>query len=135
MSAPPTSCPAEIIELMTITTVMWEQALTTDLHAQWSYAAPVEMNCWLEGEGYGSGTGTTISRANFDQTILQQTRRPELDMYFDGDDARARSFTMNDRFTPLTTANAGVKLMPTAIETFYGPNYDNEYPWLIKVGF
>lgn len=135
MSAPYTSLPAEIRELMTNVTVLWEQSLATDLHAQWTYASPVELNCWMEGEGYGSDTGTTNSRANFNQTILQQTRRPELDMYFDGDDTRVQSFKMTDRFTPPTTANAGVKLMPTAIETFYGPPFDNETPWIVKVGF
>ena len=49
-------------------------------------------------EGYGSNTGATDSRANFNQNILQQTRRPELDLYFDGDNANARAFKLTDLF-------------------------------------
>ena len=120
---------------MTVTTCLWEKALTTDINGQWSYAAPVEIPCWMEGEGYGSNAGETISRASNTTNILQQTRRPEVDMYFNGADARAQSFTMNDRFTPGTTAGAGVRLQPTAIETFNGPPFDNQTPWLIAVGF
>ena len=135
MTEPPYSLPALVAELMTVTTVEWEESLTTDINGQWSYATPVQIDCWFEGEGYGSSAGSTISRATFDQTILQQTRRPEVDMFFNGSDARAQSFKMTDRFTPLTTATAGVKLMPTSIETFYGPDFDNANPYLIVVGF
>ena len=135
MTSPTTSLPFAIRELMTNVTVEWEQAGATDDFGQPSYAAPVEINCWMEPEGIGVNAGMTDSRANFNQTILQQTRRPELDMYFDGDDPDAQSFKMTDRFTPPTTAGTGIALMPTIIETLYGPNFDNVNPWTVRVGF
>jgi hypothetical protein len=135
MTSPTSSLPLPILELMTNVTVLWEQAGAADVFGQPAYAAPVQINCWMEPEGMGSDVGATDSRADFNQTILQQTRRPELTMYFDGDDLRAQSFTLLDRFTPPTTGLLNIKLMPTTIVTLYGPNFDNFNPWLISVSF
>ena len=142
MTSPPNSLPYPIKELMTNVTVLWEKAIESspgfalkDVFGQPSYEAPVQINCWMEPEGLGVNAGMTDSRANFNQTILQQTRRLELDMYFDGDDPDAQSFKMTDRFTPPTTAGTGIALMPTIIETLYGPNFDNVNPWTVRVGF
>jgi hypothetical protein len=114
---------------------MWEQAGAVDVFGQPSYAPALEIDCWMEPEGSGSGAGITDSRANLNQTILQQTRRPELSLYFDGDDPRVRNFKMTDRFTPPTTGGDGIAMMPTIIETLYGPNFNNQFPWLVRVGF
>jgi hypothetical protein len=135
VTSPTTSLPFPLVELMTNVTVLWEQSGAVDVFGQPSYAAPVEINCWMEPEGLGTDVGATVSRANFDQTILQQTRRPEVTMYFDGDDARAQSFVLTDRFTPPTTGLLEIKLMPTTIVTLYGPNFDNFNPWLVSVSF
>lgn len=141
MTSPVNSLPFPIKELMTNVTVLWEQAAgteaapTRDVYGQPSYAAPVQINCWMEPEGMGMNAGMTDSRATFNQAILQQTRRPELSLYFDGDDPNAQQFKMLDRFTPPTTGGADIALMPTVIETLYGPNFDNQNPWLIRVGF
>ena len=120
------------------TTALWESANDTtgrDVFGQPSYAAPLEINCWMEPEGIGVNAGMTDSRAPISGTILEQTRRPELSLYFDGDDANVRSFKMTDRFTPPTTAGAGIAMMPTVIETLHGPNFDNLNPWVVRVAF
>jgi hypothetical protein len=117
------------------TSCLWEQAGALDVFGQPSYATPLEIDCWMEPEGAGSNAGMQDSRANISRTILEQTRRPELSLYFDGDDANVRSFKLTDRFTPPTTAGAGIAMMPTVIETMYGPNFDNLNPWTIRVGF
>ena len=135
MTSPATSLPFAIRELMWNTIVSWEQAGAVDGAGQPSYATPVQIDCWVEPEGIGSNVGVVDSRANVNQTILQQTRRPELSLYFDGDDANVRSFKLTDRFTPATTAAAGIAMMPTTIETLYGPNFDNQYPWIVVVAF
>ena len=135
MTSPAASLPYSIKELLTNTSVLWEQSGAVDVFGQPSYAPAVEIDCWMEPEGIGSNVGMTNSRANVNQTILQQTRRPELSLYFDGDDSRVRSFKLTDRFTPLTTGGAGVELMPTTIETLYGPPFDNRNPWLVIVAF
>lgn len=132
---PPFSLPPQIAKLMTNLQVMWEQSLVSDINGQWSYAPKIQIACWMEGEGLGINAGMTNSRANFNQDILQQTRRPEIDLFFNGSDPRVKSFTMTDRFTPLTTAGEGIAMMPSTIETFYGPPFDSRSPWLICVGF
>ena len=135
MTSPATSLPFAIRELMVNTTVLWEQAGATDAFFQPAFAAPVEINCWMEPEGVGTNAGLTSSRAGISGAILEQTRRPELSLYFDGDDANVRSFRANDRFTLVTPGSEGIAMMATVIETFYGPPFDNTYPWTVRVGF
>ena len=135
MSQPSTSLPAEIAELMSVTVAQWSQSLVTDGAGQWTYADPIQIDCWLEGEGYGIHAGVTNSRPNFNQNILQQTRRTEIDLYFDGDNANAQSFKMTDTFTLTLPGYQGLSMMPSVIETFFGPPFDNFSPWCILVGF
>ncbi len=135
MTSPAASLPFAIKELLSNTTVLWEQAGAVDVFGQPSYAAPVEIDCWMEPEGLGTSAGVLDSRAGVSGTILEQTRRPEVSLFFDGDDANVRSFKLTDRFTPATTAAAGVAMMPTTIQTMYGPPFDNVNPWLVHVAF
>ena len=125
---------------MTYASAEWEQASdTVDVFGQPTYADPITIACWLEAEGAGGGSssdvGVTSSRANISQTILEQTRRPELSLFFDGDDSNVRSFKLTDRFTPATIAAAGIRMMPTVIVPMYGPPFANLYPWAIVVAF
>ena len=78
----------------------------------------------------------TTSRAAGNATISQATRRPELSLFFDGDNATVRAFQYTDRFT-LTgiPAASQVALQATNIVTYYGPNFDNKNPWLVVISF
>ncbi len=120
---------------MSNTTCLWEQAGALSGAGEPSYATPVEIDCWMEPEGVGTNAGMVSSRAGISGAILEQTRRPELSLYFDGDDANVRSFKLTDRFTPPTVGGAGIAMMPTVIETFYGPPFDDVNPWVCRVGF
>ncbi len=133
MSAPPTSLPAEIAELIWNTVVTWEQTTGVDGYGQQTYAAGKVIPCWVEGAGFNeTGVGTTRFEGN--ATLEQTVRDPEVVLYFDGDNADARSFLLTDRFTINIPSTQGqVSLQPTAINTFYGPNFSNQYPWLIAV--
>ncbi len=135
MTSPATSLPFAIRELMTNVTVDWEQAGALSGAGEPSYAAPVQIDCWMEPEGVGTNAGIVSSRAGISGAILEQTRRPELSLYFDGDDANVHSFKLTDRFTLPAPADAGVAMMPTVIETFFGPPFDSQYPWTLRVGF
>ena len=100
MTGPVASLPYPIKELLTNTAVLWEKAGALDVYGQPSYAPAEEIDCWMEPEGLGATAGILDSRAGVNGTILQQTRRPELGLYFDGDDSRARSFKLTDSPLP-----------------------------------
>ncbi len=134
MTSPATSLPFAIKELMTYTSVTWEETLGQNQHGEINYVAPVEIPCWMEGEGFVNA-GVNAARAQGNAIIEQMTRELELELYFDGDDSRVQSFKMTDRFTPNNPGGAGIALQPTIINTFWGPNFDNASQWLTVVGF
>lgn len=126
MSAPPTALPAQIAELMTVD-VIWEASLGQDGYAQSAYDDPVTLKGWVEP--YGSYGGILISRTG-DTTVAL----PSYELYFDGDDERAQSFTILDRFTlPSAVETPTRPLQPIKIGTLAPPPFDNEAPWLIQV--
>lgn len=128
MSGPATSLPPELAELMTLT-VAWEKAKGQDGYGQQSYAAAVDLSCWVEEFGFiGGGMVTTRKGANTDVD-------PKYSLYFDGSDARAQGFSMYDRFTLPSVFATDKPLQPSVINTISGPNFDNQAPWLIEVAF
>jgi len=129
MSGPqPVSLPLDVKELMTVP-IIWEAFQGFDEFAQpVAYAAPVTLYCWQEPHGLTSA-GLEAHRRN-DETVVE----PVWDIYFDGDDPTARSFTLYDRFQPNGVySSTAQRLQAVKIETFYGPNFDNVNPWLIVV--
>ena len=133
MSAPATSLPAEIAELMWNTAVTWEATQSTDGYGQITYAAGVQIDCWVEGVG-SHDAGMTTTRMEGNATLEMTVRDPDVVLYFDGDNANARSFQLTDRFTiNIPGSNNQISLQPSAINTFFGPTFDNTYPWLIAV--
>jgi hypothetical protein len=132
MSAPPTSLPAEIAELMwQTTTIGYEQYLSQDGNGGATYMASVDLTCWVEPHGYGD-SGMQAKRPALGQTTILADEEPVYDVYFDGDSVVAQVFSMNDRFTVNVPAGP-VGLKPRSIETLYGPNFDNVNPWIIAV--
>ena len=126
MSAPPTALPAQIAELMTVY-VKWEASLGQDGHGQSGYSAPVTLVGWVEPYGISGGV-EVMRRADGTQV------NPSYDLYFDGDDARVRGFTILDRFTmPSAVETPTRPLQPLKIATLAGPPFDNENPWLVSV--
>jgi hypothetical protein len=134
MSAPPTSLPAEIAELMTYSSCVYEASTGTDGAGQQTYAAGVNIPCWLEGEGYLTA-GVNAVRAQGNNVIDAMTREPELTLFFNGSDTRVQGFKLTDRFTPNSPAAQGLSLQPTSIDTYFGPPFDDQAPWLISVSF
>ncbi len=126
------SLPAEIAEVMTVHNVLWESNQGIDGYGQQSYADPVEIDCWMEPAGLGGGLEANRAPlgGNSDQTDVE----PQLELYFNGDDPRVRSFTLDDRFTPGGIGATGQKLKPKRISPLYGPPFDNKNPWLVVVG-
>ena len=126
MSGPPTALPPAIAELMTITAA-WEKHTGIDGHGQPIYASPVTLNCWLEQSGFVAGG-------------LEAVRRPtntavdiEYDLYFNGSDTNVQQFTLLDRFTISPVGIEGRKPQALFLATSFGPPFDNQAPWLVKV--
>lgn len=130
MSAPPTSLPAEIAELMWIsTTVGYQQALSGDGFGQQVYADSVALTCWVEPHSY---TGVESERPTLGRTTIGDDKEASYDLYFDGDLAVAQGFGMDDMFT-ITTPGGPVSQKPRDIGTYFGPPFDNTNAWLIVV--
>ena len=129
MSAPPASCPVQIAELLT-TTVFWESFLGFDGHAEPRYAVGATLSCWQE-EGHGFAQRGVHAVRNATDT----TSKPDWDLYFSGDDANARTIKLYDRFTMQGVGATNLPLQAFAIDTVYGPPFDNVHPWLIIVTF
>lgn len=126
MSGPPTSLPPQLAELMTVD-VTWEAAGSQDGYGQPSYAAPVTLVGWVEPYGLAGGVEATRRQ---DGTIVE----PQYELYFTGDDARARAFTILDRFTLPVTVDAQQRpLQPVRIGTLAAPPFDRVNPWLVTV--
>ena len=71
-------------------------------------------------------------------TAVRLSKVPILIHFFaqtDGDNANAQSFKMTDTFTLTLPGYQGLSMMPSVIETFFGPPFDNFSPWCILVGF
>lgn len=95
-------------------TVSWEAYAAQDGHGDVTYAAAVVLSCWIEAAGLDGGMmGLRQPHAD----VLDA----ELDLYFDGNDARVKSFTMNDRFTISTETTASKAVQPVRINVFRGP--------------
>ncbi len=122
------SLPLDIKALMSVQ-VTYEKFQGFDQYAQPNnYATPVQVQCWIEPHGVGVNSGETALRTR-DGTVVD----PDLDLYFDGDNTVAQGFKLWDRFTPTGVANEGRNLQALAVETMYGPPFDNLNPWLIVV--
>ncbi len=121
---PVANCPPEARALMTVP-VKWEKAIGTDGHGQPTFAPAQTLYCWLEHHA----TGGLESVRKPDGTSVD----PEYDLFFAGDDANVRSFTMQDRFTLPVVAGATLTSEPLFVSTLFGPNFDNRYPWLVTV--
>lgn len=129
MSAPTSSLPVEIKELMTVT-VTWESFLGFDGHAEPSYAAPVTLSCWQEAHSLMQTGLEAVRQA--DLTVSD----PDWDLFFSGDDPNAQQIKLYDRFTPGGFASStAMTLQATSVNTIYGPPFDNSNPWLIVVAF
>lgn len=130
MSAPPTSLPAEIAELMwTETICSYEKSLGQTGRAQQVYDTAVDLTCWVEPHSY---MGLEAQRPTIGQTTLTADTEPVYDVYFDGDSAVAQAFSLSDRFT-INLPGGPTALKPREIATFEGPNFLNANPWLITV--
>jgi hypothetical protein len=127
VSGPATALPAEIAELMTVG-VTWEHAIGTDGYGQPHFAAPVTLKAWVEEHGMIQGGLDVIRKP--DGTMVN----PQYDLFFDGDDSRVQSFTLQDRFTlPSIVAGATLTTEPLYLSTKFGPPFDNQAPWLVQV--
>ncbi len=126
MSGPPTALPPEIAELMTVTAA-WERHTGVDGHGQPIYASPVSLNCWLEQSGFVAGGLEAIRRAANTAVDI------EYDLYFNGSDTNVQQFTLLDRFTITPVGIEGRKPQALFLDTSYGPPFDNQAPWLVKV--
>ena len=71
---------------------------------------------------------------------LEAVRRPtntavdiEYDLYFNGSDTNVQQFTLLDRFTISPVGIEGRKPQALFLATSFGPPFDNQAPWLVKV--
>lgn len=127
MSCPTSSLPGDIRDLL-VTFCLWEAFKGFDGHAEPSYALPVVKPCYREAHSMLQ-TGLEVAR-NAEIT----TSDPDWDLYFEGDDPDALSFTLYDRFTPHGVgALDAFTLQPTSINTILGPFGPD--PWLVVVSF
>src|SRR5882672_3878591 len=102
---------------MTVVSCSWEKWNVIDGYGQQSYAAPVVIDCWMEPAGLSGGVES--NRASLAGDSDATDVEPQLELYFDGDDANVRSFTLDDRFTPGGIAATGQKLKPKRIGPMY----------------
>jgi hypothetical protein len=105
----------------------WERSTGPDGYGQPVYASPVTLKCWIEQSGFVAGG-------------LEAVRRPpntavdiEFDLYFNGSDTNVQSFTVLDRFSIPTVGIEGRKPQALFLATDFGPPFDNQAPWLVKV--
>lgn len=125
----PASLPAEIRELLT-TTVQWESFQGFDGHAEPSYAPAIALVCWQEAHGTSSASGGLQVFRRADGTVVE----PSWDLYFSGDDPRARQIQVYDRFFPGGIGtDPAQKLQAVRVNTLLGPPFDDRNPWLIQV--
>lgn len=123
----PVSLPPEIKELMTVP-VMWEAFQGFDGHAEPSYAPAIQLFCWEEAAG-SMVKGLEVYRRS-DGTVVE----PVMELYFNGDDPRARKMKLYDRFLPTGVGiDVNQKLQAVRVLTQFGPNFDNRHPWLVVV--
>lgn len=109
--------------------VEWEPILSgPDGYGQWQYGASCPLRCWIEPHIGGQAFGATAHR-RVDETVVE----PVVDLYFSGDDRRARKIKLWDRFTVPDIATEDSPLQAKHVETMYGPPFDNRRPWLIVV--
>src|SRR5258708_4138007 len=122
------SLPLDIKALMSVT-VQWAAFQGFDQYAEpLAYATPVALQCWIQPHGSMINSGQTALRTR-DGTVTD----PDLDLYFDGDNAQVRTIRLWDLFTPAGVATEGRNLQALAVETLYGPPFDNLNPWLVVV--
>lgn len=126
MSGPATALPAEIAELMTVA-CSWEKSTGLDGHGQPVYADPVTLNCWVEQSGFVAGGLESVRRAPGTSIDI------EYDLYFDGSDENVKQFTNLDRFTIEPIGIQGRVIQALFVETAFGPPFDNQDPWLVRV--
>lgn len=98
-------------------TVSWEAYQSQDGHGDVTYAAPVVLSCWVEEAGLSGGM-LGLRQAHADVVDA------EVELYFDGNDARVQAFTLNDRFTVSTETAAAKAVQPVRINVFRGPVND-----------
>ena len=124
---PVPSCPPEIKAMMTVS-VLWEQFIGFDGHAEPSYAPGIELKCFREAHSLIQ-TGNEALR-----TATNTTATPDYDLYFACDNSYAQEFSLYDRFTVGGVGvDDAVTQQPFAINTVVGPPFDNRYPWMIVV--
>ena len=106
-------------------TVGWEKFSSTNTYGDPSYAASVSKACFIEGRGYGADGVARVQRS--DETVQD----PQVECYFDANDADVATFSMNDRFT-ITNEMGEVTLrsQPDAITRFVGSAGE---PWILVV--
>lgn len=130
MSAPPTSLPAEIAELMWVSMIVgYSQAVSGDGFGQQGYAATVDVTCWIEPHSY---TGMEAERPVLGRTTIGDDKDAVYDLYFDGSQTVTQGFGMDDMFT-VTYPGGPVTMKPKDIAVYQGPNFDNLAPWLVVV--
>lgn len=125
MSGPATALPPDLAELMTVA-VAWEKWLGFDGHGEPSYDPPLSLPCWLE-EHSTTGGETAVRRAD------GTTVAPQFDLYFDGSDTDVQGFALWDRFTLPVVAGSTLSLQALAVSTHFGPPFDNQAPWIVRV--
>ena len=106
--------------------VVWESWQDFDGHAEPVYGPEITLYCFQEGH---TGTGLNAIR-NANGTVVE----PTWDLYFNPDDPQVRSIKLYDRFTPGGVGtDAAQQLQAVRVNTFYGPPFDNRFPWLVVV--
>jgi hypothetical protein len=126
MSGPATALPPDIAELLTIS-CQYEKNTGLDGHGQPTYAAPITLQCWCEQSGFVAGGLEAVRRA------ANTTVDVEFDLYFNGSDANVQGFTVLDRFSIPVVGIEGRKPQALFLATEFGPPFDNQAPWLVKV--
>lgn len=127
MSGPATTLPFDIKELQTVE-VTWESFQGMDGHGSPMYASPVTLTGWLEESGMIQGGEEAIRMADMTSTSLHYM------LFLAGDDPNARQVTPFDRFTlPEIVGGPTLTTQAQFVNTFFGPNWDNQAPWLIQV--
>lgn len=114
---------SNILSLMN-QTVSWERFTSDNAYGDAQYAAPVSLKCFVEGS---YSRGGVVNKQGKDVT----TYDPEMNLYFDGNDANVQLFSMKDRFT--VSAQEGVEVLrgrPDSMGTSSGGQGE---PWLFVV--
>lgn len=122
------SCPPEIKAMMTVP-VVWESWDGFDGHAEPSYAPAITLYCFQEAHGGPGRSGGLMAERDASITTVE----PRWDLFFDPDQPNVRSIKLYDRFTPGGVGAEAQSLQAVRVNTFYGPPFDNRYPWLVVV--